>query len=113
MSLTGQRRIGAFKPAKSTGTGGLGETEAEAIAATAFAALAEDGPRLVRFMRDTGIEPDDLRAAAGSRDILCAVLEHVLGDESLLLVIATQTSNKPETLAHALAVLQKPALGSM
>jgi hypothetical protein len=109
MSLTGQRRIGAFKPAKAAG---LSEAEAEGIAATAFVALTSDPARLQRFMRDTGAGPDELKAAAGERDMLCAVLEHVLGDESLLLVVSTEANAKPEVIAAALQVLQKPVLGS-
>jgi hypothetical protein len=110
MSLSPERRIGAFKPAKSAG---LSVDEAEALAATVFATLTGDPPRLVRFMTDSGIGPDDLRAAAGTRDILVAVLEHVLADESLLLVVATETNSKPETLMAALGLLQTPAQGSM
>jgi hypothetical protein len=110
MSLRPERRIGAFKPAKSAG---LSVETAEALAATALAALTGDPPRLQRFMADSGIGPDDLRAALGSRDILIAALEHVLADESLLLVVATEANTKPETLMAALHLLQTPAQGSM
>jgi hypothetical protein len=109
MSLTGQRRIGAFKPPKSTG---MTLEAAEALAATAFAALAGDPPRLARFMAETGIGPDDLRAAAGSTELSSAILEHVLADQSLLLVVASEIGQTPEAIGHALAVLQKPPLGS-
>jgi hypothetical protein len=103
-------RIGAFKPVKSAG---MDIEMAEAFAANCLAHLAEDPARLVRFMTDTGIGPDDLRASAGSRDVLVAVLEHVLGDESLLLVVASTLNTKPETLMLAAHVLQKPVLGSL
>lgn len=109
MSFSGQRRIGAFKPVKAQG---MTAAVAEALAATVFAALAADPTRLSRFMSDTGIGPDDLRAAADSPDLLAAILEHVLADQSLLLVIATEVGEPPETLGKAHEVLQKPALGS-
>jgi Protein of unknown function (DUF3572) len=103
-------RIGAFKPAKSIA---MDVDKAEALAATCLAHLAEDPSHLTRFMTETGIGPDDLRASAGSRDVLVAVLEHVLGDESLLLVVASAQGTKPEALIEALHVLQIPALGSL
>jgi hypothetical protein len=109
MSLTGQRRIGAFKPPKSTG---MTLEAAEALAATAFAALAGDPPRLMHFMTETGIGPDDLRAAAGSTEMLSAILEHILGNEPLLLVVASEISQTPEAIGYALQVLQKPVEGS-
>lgn len=109
MSSIGGRRIGAFKPQKAAG---LTADAAEALAATVLAALAADPARLARFMRDSGMGPDDLRRSAGSPDVLAGVLEHVLSDESLLLVVASETGSKPEDLAAALGVLQKPALGS-
>jgi Protein of unknown function (DUF3572) len=109
MSLRPGARIGAFKPVKSAA---MTVDHAEALAATCLAQLASDPGQLVRFMTETGIGPDDLRANAGSREVLIAVLEYVLGEESLLLVVASTASTKPETLQHALMALQTPAWGS-
>jgi Protein of unknown function (DUF3572) len=109
MSLRPGARIGAFKPVRSAA---LDAEKAEAMAATALGALAEEPDRLSRFMAETGLEPQDLMARAGSRDILSAVLEYVLADESLLLVVAAANQVKPEALGEALAVLQKPTQGS-
>lgn len=103
MARTG--RIGAFKPAK---TSAATADDAEALAARALGVVAEDPARLVRFMTDTGLAPSDLRARAGDRDVLVAVLEHVAGDESLLLVVTATLGIKPETLMHALHMLQAP-----
>ena len=98
-------RIGAFKPAKSAG---MSADAAEALAATALAAIAEDPARLSRFLTDTGVSPKDLLARAGERDMLVAVLEHVASDESLLLVVTANANVKPEVVMQALHVLQAP-----
>ena len=105
MSLRPGARIGNFKPAKSAG---MGVEAAEALALTALGAIAEDEARLSRFMTDTGLDPDDLRQRAGDRDVLVAVLEHVAGDESLLLVVAANAGEKPESIMKALQTLQAP-----
>lgn len=68
--------------------------------------LAGDGPRLGRFLSLTGIGPEELRAWAGTPRLQAAVLEHLLADESLLLVFASETGAVPEHAAPALALLQ-------
>ena len=55
----------------------------------------------------TGLTPVDVRAQAGTPEFLAAVLEHLAGDESLLLVFAANASVAPETVAPALALLQQ------
>ena len=107
MALGG--RIGAFKPVP---TAGMTVDQAEGLAASALAMLAEDPARLIRFMSETGMGPADLQARAGDRDVLAGVLEHVMADESLLLLVATSQHVKPEALVLALAELQTPALVS-
>ncbi len=84
---------------------------ATTLALTALAFLAEDGPRLGRFLALTGIEPDQLRAAADAPETLLAVLDYLLGDESLLLVFTASIGIAPETvfpartaLAHSLGI---------
>jgi hypothetical protein len=79
---------------------------AEALAAEALAYLAEDPGRLIRFMRETGIGPDELRASAGSLETAIAVLDYLLSDESLLLVFTSEKGLNPETVAPALQLLQ-------
>lgn len=56
------------------------------IAAVTF--LAEDPGRLSRFLALTGTGPDELRRQAGTPELMAAVLNHLLEDESLLLVFA-------------------------
>ncbi|WP_072390481.1 DUF3572 domain-containing protein [Hyphomicrobium sp. CS1GBMeth3] len=80
--------------------------EAETMALAGLAFLAEDGARLGRFLALTGIEPDQLRAVAGAPETLLAVLDYLLGDESLLLVFTASKGIAPEAVEptrHALA----------
>jgi len=76
-----------------------------------LAFLAEDGPRLERFLALTGISPDNLRALADRPETLLAVLDHLAGDESLLLVFAASRGIAPETVGRARTVLAR-LLGS-
>jgi hypothetical protein len=87
-------------------TAGPDREQAEALALQGLAFLAEEPPRLARFMALTGLDADALRRRAGSPEVARAVLEHLLGDESLLLVFAAAKAVAPETLAPALALLQ-------
>lgn len=82
---------------------------AEAIAAQGLAFLAQEPAQLSRFLSLTGLAPAEIRARAGAPEFLAAVLEYLLGDESLLLVFAERASVAPETIAPALALLQEAA----
>jgi hypothetical protein len=103
---TGGRRIGAFKPVRAAA---MTPESAEALAASALATLAAVPQRLSRFLADTGLAPADLQARAGERDVLVAVLDYVLADESLLLVVATEQRLRPEQMQQALTMLQAAA----
>jgi len=83
----------------------LDREAAETIAARALQFLAEDRERLVRFLQDSGVSPDDLRARAGSMAVLAAVLDHLLGDESALLSFAANAGVAPESIAPAAELL--------
>jgi len=85
------------KGAKGTGT----KASAEDIGQRALLFLVEDQMRLHRFMRDTGLEPDELRARAGECDLLAAVLDHLSSDESLLLVFAAEAGLDPASIMQA------------
>ena len=85
---------------------------AEGIAAQGLAFLAEDPARLSRFLAVTGLAPDQIRAQVEAPEFLAAVLEHLVSDESLLLVFAANTSIAPETVAPALALLQHAGSGA-
>ncbi len=88
-----------------------GVEEAQTVGLAALAFLAEDAPRLGRFLALTGIGPDQLRSAADAPETLLAVLDHLLGDESLLLVFTTSRNLQPETLIPAREALAR-TLGS-
>ncbi len=84
---------------------------AEAIAAAATAFLAADPHRLTHFLADSGMDPSGLSASlkAGETGVLAAVLDHVVCDESLLLVLASELRRKPEEIMKAQALLQGPS----
>ena len=81
--------------------------EAEIIGLKALAFLADDEDRLGRFLTLTGLSAAGLRANAGAASTLCAVLEHLAGDESLLLVFTAEASLPPDAIGHALHVLAR------
>jgi hypothetical protein len=82
---------------------------AETIALAALAFLADDPPRLGRFLALTGLGPDELKERARSPRILAAVLNHLLQDESLLLVFAASHGIAPELIAPAQTLLEERA----
>jgi hypothetical protein len=84
---------------------------AEGIAAQGLAFLADDASRLAGFLAATGLTPGQIREQAETPQFLAAVLEHLLGDESLLLVFAANTSVAPETITPALTLLQQASQG--
>ena len=87
----------------------LTRSDAEAIAASGLGFLAEEPQRLTRFMGLTGIDLDQLRSQAGSPPVLRAVLDHLLEDESLLLVFVSGAGLRPEVLAEARSLLDDHA----
>jgi hypothetical protein len=80
---------------------------AATLALAGLSFLAEDGPRLGRFLAMTGIGPDQLRAVADAPETLVAVLDHLLGDESLLLVFTSSQRIAPDTVYPARTVLAR------
>ncbi len=74
---------------------------AEQLALQALQFLTSDGERLGRFMALSGLESDSIRVAASDDSFLAAILEYLMGDESLLLVFATEMAAPPEDVATA------------
>jgi hypothetical protein len=70
-----------------------------AIAALTF--LAGETERLERFLALTGLGPQSLRAAAREPSFLLGVLDHVTGDEALLLTFASENGIDPEDVGRA------------
>jgi uncharacterized protein DUF3572 len=80
--------------------------QAESIAISALAFLASDMERLSRFLALTGMGPRDLKADARTPRVLAAVLNHLLQDESQLLVFSAAKNIPPEQIAPAHALLE-------
>ena len=78
---------------------------AEAIALQGLTFLAEDPARMLRFLKLTGQELGEVRARAGTSELSLAVLEHLAGDESLLLVFAASRGIAAENVGRAIALL--------
>ncbi len=81
--------------------------QAETIALQTLAFLAEDAQRLGNFLALTGLGPDELRAQAREPRLLAAVLDHLLRDESQLLVFAASYGVAPELIGQAHATLEQ------
>ena len=56
---------------------------AQTLALKALGYLAGDGENLLRFLRISGLAPDDLRQRAGDPELLAAVTDFLLSDEAL------------------------------
>ena len=78
---------------------------AEMLAIQALGFIAEEPERLDRFLGITGIEPAQIRTAAREPGFLAGVLEHMLGDESLLIAFATSAGIDPAEVARARGAL--------
>jgi hypothetical protein len=83
--------------AKSQGAG----QDPELLGLAALGFLAAEPDRLVRFLALSGMTLEDLRGRAGSPELLAAVLDHLLDDESLLFVFAEAQSLHPAEVAAA------------
>ena len=81
--------------------------DAESIALQGLTFLASDPERMSRFFALTGIAPGELRSWNDEPRLQAAVLDHLLGDESLLLVFAAEAGIAPEDAAPARDVLSK------
>jgi len=78
---------------------------AETVAIQALSFIAQEPERLGRFLALTGLGPDSIRAAAGDPNFLVGVLDHVAGDEQLLLAFADQTQIDPAAVTLARGAL--------
>jgi hypothetical protein len=83
------------------------QSAAEHVAIQALGFLAEDVDRLGRFLALSGVDPATIRSAARDPGFLAGVLDHLAGDEVLLMAFAGQTGLDPSTVGNA-----RKALGS-
>ena len=74
---------------------------AEMLAIQGLAFIAADPERLGRFLELTGISAAEIRASAREKGFLAGVLEHILGDESLLIAFAADAGIDPAEVARA------------
>lgn len=85
---------------------------ATSIAIAGLQYLAGDEEQISRFISLTGISPDQMREAAGSKSFLIAVLEFFMGDEPTLLAFAASQNIDPADVQKALYVFSPPGLNS-
>jgi hypothetical protein len=69
---------------------------AQKLAIAALSFIAAEPDRLGRFLAMTGIGPESIRDAAREPRFLAGVLDHVAGDEPLLLAFAADNEIDPE-----------------
>lgn len=84
---------------------------AATLALQGLSFLAADPERLGRFLALTGCGPADLRVLAARPSFQASVLDHLMGDESLLLVFAAEVGIAPEMIAPAHALLMSDSDG--
>lgn len=78
---------------------------AEALAITALGFIAAEPERLGRFLAVTGIGPDSIRQAAREPHFLAGVLDHLAGDERLLMDFAAEHTVDPDDVMRARDVI--------
>jgi hypothetical protein len=96
------------KRATTGGQSGGGDgrrAAAEALAIEALTFLAAEPEQLGRFLALTGIGPDRLREAARDEGFLSGVLDHLAGDERLLVAFAQHAGIEPAAIDRARATL--------
>jgi hypothetical protein len=78
---------------------------AENLAIQALGYLASEPERLGAFLAATGIGPEMIRKAAAEPSFLAGLLDHVCGNEALLIAVAGHAGVTPQEVEHAQAVL--------
>ena len=81
--------------------------DAEALALAALAATLTDERRARRFLDLTGLDADELRARAGDRGLLAALLGFLEAHEPDLVDVAQAIGIKPEKLVAIRAELER------
>jgi hypothetical protein len=81
---------------------------AEFVAIQALNFIAGDSERLGLFLAETGIGPQNLRAAAADPQFLASVLDFVLRDDATVTAFAKASELHPTNVAAAREVLGDP-----
>jgi hypothetical protein len=79
---------------------GEGPAAAE-LALLALAYLAGDEDRVARFLALTGLDAGDVAGLLGDRGFQLAVLDHLAGDETLLMDFVAEKALPPEAVGRA------------
>jgi len=80
--------------------------EAETLALEALAFVAGSAADLARFVENSGITPDELRARAEEPAVLAAVLAFLLADDERLLAFCAEQGVVPKDVHRAEHALQ-------
>jgi hypothetical protein len=76
----------------------LKPAEAETLALNALTFLAKSPDDLARFVTISGIRPSDLRDRAGDPEILAAVMDFILADDSRVTGLCEAFASDPRLL---------------
>jgi hypothetical protein len=71
------------------------------LALRALAFLTRDEDRVSHFLALTGLEASNVRALLGDRGFHLAVLDHLAGEEAMLLEFAAMEELPPEAVGRA------------
>jgi hypothetical protein len=74
--------------------------EAEVLALQALVFMAAEPDRLSRFMELSGLGLESIRASAADPGFLGGLLDHMLADQSLLLIFAEEHGLKPDRIGQ-------------
>ena len=74
---------------------------AELLAIDALSFLAQAPERLQPFLALTGVSPKEIRTVARAPHFLAAVLDHIAGNEALLLEFAGESGRRPADVMQA------------
>jgi hypothetical protein len=85
----------------------LDKKAAEMLAIQALAFIGEEPQRLAAFLQSSGLAIEQVRHAAQEPGFLVGVLEHMLGDENLLLAFAASAGLNPAAIEQARAALTR------
>ncbi len=81
---------------------------AEIVAIRGLEFLASDFGRLEPFLSLSGLQPGRLREAAAEPGFLAGVLDHIAGDETLLLAFSASAGLHPTDIVRARQILGGP-----
>jgi hypothetical protein len=81
------------------------QARAQDVAVATFDFIAAQPRQFGRFLEMTGIALESIREATRETNFLAGVLDHLSGDESLLLAFCAQTGIDPNEVIRARAVL--------